>query len=109
MTHLAARRLSKWQGVAGRAASLRRHLSRCDSDRKLAPRPAAAAADRCRGRGLEAAGDLRGSLVKRDHKAKWHVSTGSAVSSYLTAVHSCTVSVRKGRAVAYIYVCEYIL
>lgn len=109
MTHLAARRLSKWQGVAGRAASLRRHLSRCDSDRKLAPQPAAAAADRCRGRGLEAAGDLRGSLVKRDHKAKWHVSTGSAVSSYLTAVHSCTVSVRKGRTVAYIYVCEYIL
>lgn len=51
MTHLAVRRLGKWQGVAGGAASLQRHLSRCDSDTKLGPRLAAAAADRCRGRG----------------------------------------------------------
>lgn len=80
--------------MAGGAASLQRHLSRCDSDRRLRPLPATAAADRCRGRGLEAAGDWRRSLVKRDRKGKWHVSTvstastgstESTVSSYLTA------------------------
>lgn len=65
---------------SGRAGSLLRHLSRCDSDRKL-PSRSAAATDRCRGRGLEVAGDLRRSVVKRDHKAKWHVSTGPAISS----------------------------
>lgn len=42
--------------------------SRCDSDWKLAAR---SAADRCRGRGLWVTGDLKGSAVKRDHKAKW--------------------------------------
>lgn len=48
----------------------------------------AAVADRCRGRGLVAAGNLRRSLVKRDLEVKWHVSTGSTVASYLIAIHA---------------------
>lgn len=72
-----------------------RHLSRCDSDWKLAARWAA---DRCRGRGLRVTGDLKGSAVKRDHKAKRLCALGlpHPTSPYLTVTPSCNVNIVKG-------------